>query len=99
MSTDLDKQLNSSTTITGTARNARTGAIVMLEDRTPIYVAGLESWDVQLNGIEVAVSGVLNRRSLVPQAVVDDDGAVSHGMDDPSVYVIDGATWELASGR
>ena len=97
MSIQLDSMLDKKATITGVAGNARMGAVVLTDDRTPIYIDGLESWaDTDLAGQQVEVSGTLRSRSLAPQATVDADGAVSHGMDGASSYVLENASWKAA---
>lgn len=97
MSIQLDSMLDKKATITGVARNARMGAVVVTDDRTPIYLDGVDSWDdTDLDGQRVEVSGTLRRRSIAPQATVDADGAVSHGMDGADNYVLENASWKAA---
>jgi hypothetical protein len=74
---------------------AHQGPVVLLEDRTPVYVAGLFEWPDDLNGEDVKATGTLLRTSLAPDPTVDKDGAVSHGAfgDD---WVLKDATWEAA---
>jgi hypothetical protein len=97
MATDLDSLIDSQATITGKAGNAHAGAVVLTDDRTPVYIDGLESWDEDgLNGKDVSVSGTLRKRSIAPKAEVNADGDVSHGMDDDDVFVLVGATWSEA---
>jgi len=91
----LDGKAGQPITLTGTAENARMGAILFLSENTPVYIAGKEEWGSEA-GATVAVSGTLKRFSLAPTAVVEDDGAVSHGMDGDS-WVIEDATWTLVS--
>lgn len=91
----LANQVGQAVTITGQAGNARMGAIVFTEDRTPVYLLGKEEWETE-NGQTVAVSGTLRSVSLAPNATVDEDGAVSHGMDGDS-WILEDATWTLVS--
>ena len=69
------------------------GAVVLTEDRTPVYVAGLREWDEDIEGEDIEATGVLRRRSLAPDPVVDEHGAVSHGAEG-SNYVLEGASWK-----
>ena len=94
---NLASLVGTKATINGTARNAHAGAVVLTDDRTPVYIDGLESWDeTDLDGESVAVEGTLNKRPIVPQAETAADGAVSHGMDAEAVFVIDNASWSKA---
>lgn len=88
----LHEQLDQAAEVVGVARDAHAGAVVLTDDRTPVYIAGLESWDGGLSGARVRVSGVLRHRALVPEAQVAEDGSVSHGMSG-KVYVVEGASW------
>jgi hypothetical protein len=82
-------------TALGQAFDAHSGAVVMLSDRTPLYVAGLDCWDDDFLRKQVRVSGVLRRRKLAPDPTVNAKGEVSHGKEG-SDFVIEEAHWELA---
>lgn len=88
----LDQQINTNVTITGTARNAMAGAIVMTEDRTPIYVDGLERWDKAHDGKQVSASGVLRREA--GDEVVNAKGERSSGVP-TGRFVLEKPTWKL----
>ncbi len=96
MSIELDDKVGTNATINGTARNAKMGAVLLTDDRTPIYIDGLESWSgTGLDGKSIEVTGKLCLRSLAPDPVVDDDGAVSHGLQGDS-YVFENANWKAS---
>jgi hypothetical protein len=83
-------------TVTGRARDARAGAIVLYvgsENSMPICVDGLESWGNQ-EGRAVSASGILRQRAVVPIATIGEDGSISHGLDDV-VFVIDDPGWKI----
>jgi hypothetical protein len=80
--------------ICGVARDAAAGAVVLLSDRTPVYIHGLDAWDAKYEGKPVKATGVLRHRHVAPEARVDADGAVSHGVSGAS-YVLEGASWTL----
>lgn len=90
----LTSQVDSHVTLHGTARNAHQGAVLLMEDRTPVYVAGLEGWNDAFDLQQVAVTGTLRFRNIAPDAEVDDDGAISHGMAGAN-FVFEDATWSL----
>lgn len=92
--TDLAKRVNTEVVLTGEAQNAFSGAILLLENRSPIYIAGLDEWPPDLYGKTLEVKGILRDKKLAPDPVVDADGAVSHGKLGRD-WVIDGAQWRL----
>lgn len=67
MAFDPTQELGKDVTFRGTAYNARSGAIVEIEDedenRTPIYIDGLREWDQALDGKAIEVSGRLEERA------------------------------------
>lgn len=89
-----DDMVDTNVTISGVARNARMGAVVLPSDRTPIYIDGLEEWDDDVSGQSIQVTGVLRRRKLAPDPVVGADGGVSHGMEGAS-FVIEDPAWSV----
>ncbi len=82
-------------TAVGQAFDAHQGAVVLLSDRTPLYVAGLDCWDDAFLRKQVRVSGVLRRGKLAPDPTVNAKGEVSHGMEGED-FIIEQASWELA---
>jgi len=94
MTIQLDSMVDSKAKIEGTARNARMGAVVLTSDRTPIYIDGLDSWSgTGLDGKQIVVEGMLRLRKLAPDPVVDEEGAISHGLQGDS-YVVENASWQ-----
>jgi len=93
--TGLDHLIGEAVTLSGCARDAMMGAVVLTEDRTPVYMAGMREWSEDVEGEDVEVKGVLRRRSLAPDPVVDEHGNHSHGAEGTN-YVLDEVTWKLA---
>ena len=91
---NYDAMLDQEVTISGVARNARMGAVVLTSDRTPVFVLGLEEWDDDLDGEPIQATGTLRRKSLAPDPVVDADGNHSHGIAGTNL-VLEGAAWSL----
>lgn len=88
----LEQKINSKVTIEGVARNAAAGAVVLTDDRTPVYVAGLERWDRAFDGKNVSASGTLRREA--GDDVVNAKGEHSHGIPDGR-FVLEAPTWTL----
>ena len=93
--TGLDHLLDQSVTLSGCARDAMMGAVVLTLDRTPVYLTGMREWREDVEGEDVEVHGVLRRRSLAPDPVIDSQGNHSHGAQGTN-YVLDEVSWKLA---
>jgi hypothetical protein len=86
-----DKHLGKTVTVTGMARDAMAGAIVMLDDGTPIYVVGLSGWDEDVVDARVEIRGLLVQLpSRIPKP--PPNGEVSHGVG--SRFGMEKATWD-----
>lgn len=92
---DPTEHVGETVTIRGTACDARAGAMLLLEDETPVYVAGLGSWDDALSGCEVDVTGTL---TLAPSRIprVPPGGEQVHGVGER--FVIEDASWAAVEG-
>jgi hypothetical protein len=66
-------------TISGTAKNAKAGAIVVAGDGSPTYVEGLSTWPEKLKNQEVTLTGIVRRKSIYPE-VQEVDGVEIQGM-------------------
>lgn len=93
MSFDPSEHVDEIVTVLGTALTARAGAIVGLEDDTPVYVAGLTEWSDEMEGTKVEVTGLLRRRhSRLPK--VPAGGLHSHGVGER--LVLEDPSWKPA---
>jgi hypothetical protein len=81
--------------VTGMARDAKLGAVVIDDAGATWYVEGLERWESRLSGKRVQVSGVARERKLAPDPTVGPKGEVSAGMVGTS-RVITRPMWQLA---
>ena len=92
----LDSHLDQTITLSGTARDAVMGAVVVTSTRTPVYIDGLEEWDDATFGANISVTGILRKKSLGPDPQVAADGGVSHGIEG-SQYVLESAQWSASA--
>ena len=90
---DLQSKVGTQVTIEGTARNAAAGAVVLTDDRTPVYVDGIASWDRATDGKKVSASGTLRTRGGDP--VVNDRGEYSHGVPGDR-FVLEQPSWKVS---
>ena len=96
MTTDLRDMLNRVVTLTGTADNAHSGAVVVGDnDAWMVYIDGLRWWDTPEYRKTVEVTGLLVVAKLAPDPVVQ-DGVHSHGASGSSLVLRD-ASWRVLS--
>jgi hypothetical protein len=93
--TDPTHLLNQTVTLVGIARDAASGAVVLLSDGTPVYIKGLPYWEDRWDRKRIKVTGTLRDSKLAPDPEVNEKGEVSHGMYG-DVLVLENATWEAA---
>jgi hypothetical protein len=59
--------------ITGTAENAKAGAILSTGDG-PVYVEGLQAWAADDLGKKLTLTGFLRRKQIYPEATPESQG-------------------------
>jgi len=74
-----DAQLGTVITVTGTARNAKMGAVVVT-DNGPYYLQGMQEWSEEFDGKQVSVAGTLSSAKLAPDPVPTAKGEQNPGM-------------------
>ena len=89
------KLVGQQVTLAGIARDAAEGAVVLLKDRTPVYVKGLNSWDDAPDRKQVVVTGTLRLSGGSSEPLVNAKGEHSHGSQG-DMLVIEDATWKTA---
>jgi hypothetical protein len=89
------KLVGQQVTLKGTARDAAEGAVVMLKDRTPVYVKGLHSWDDSLDRKTIVVTGTLRVGGGSNEPLVNAKGEYSEGSEG-DMLVIEDASWKTA---
>lgn len=80
--------------LTGTAMDAKSGAVLVTADETIVYIERLDYWPPDFIGKKVSVSGILKQKKIIPDPKVDSNGAVSQGGTGEQ-KVLEQATWKL----
>jgi hypothetical protein len=80
------------TTLRGVARDAKGGAVVVT-DRGPVYIAGLDAWPAALAGRTVEVTGVLRQMKHIPDPV-GPGNTVAQGAWGEQTVIVE-ATWRV----
>jgi hypothetical protein len=70
---DWSKSENQEVDVTGTAENAKAGALLMLEPERPILLRGVSEWDDETLGKRVKVKAIVRRVPGFPQADDSDE--------------------------
>ncbi|MCA9564121.1 MAG: hypothetical protein KC561_11565 [Myxococcales bacterium] len=81
-------------TIRGIARSAVLGPVIVTDSGEPIYLEGIDEWPASVEGRRVEATGLRRVKKLAPDPVVDDQGAVSHGMQGESETLSE-VSWRL----
>ncbi|HME55673.1 MAG TPA: hypothetical protein VKM55_25930 [Candidatus Lokiarchaeia archaeon] len=84
--------------IKGIARNAKAGAVVVPTNGSPIYIEHLESWPDDVLGCEIEAKGTLRAKKIIPDPVVDEEGAISQGAAGEQ-DVLENAQWKNYKSR
>jgi hypothetical protein len=72
----MDKKIN----VTGTAQNAKAGAVVVTTDNSVYYIEGMDSWSEEVLNTQVKVSGELHEVNHDEKDLVNEKGEYSQGM-------------------
>ena len=78
--------------IVGAAQNAKAGAVLLTESGEVIYIHELAEWPEDVLGCKVEALGRLEEIKLVPDPLVDEDGAVSAGAEGRQ-FVLKNTKW------
>ncbi|MBD3187951.1 hypothetical protein GF325_14030 [Candidatus Bathyarchaeota archaeon] len=76
---NIESKIGQQVRLEGVARDAKGGAVLILDDGTPVYMENLDYWDENTQGQIVIASGTLVRVKYIPDPVVDENGAISQG--------------------
>ncbi len=71
--------MNKEVTLRGIAMDAKGGAVLILFEGEVIYLQNMDCWDDDMLNKGVLVKGLLVEKKLIPDPVVDKDGAISSG--------------------
>ncbi|GEM_PF-4404995 len=85
---DWSKSENQEVNVTGTAENAKAGALLMLDPERPILLRGVPDWDEQTVGKRVNVEAIVRRVPGYPQAD-DSDEAIQGTASGRDIWVLE----------
>jgi len=70
---DWSKSENEQVSVSGTAQNAKAGALLMIGGEHPILLQGVSDWDEETVGKEVKVEAIVRRMPGFPEAEDTDE--------------------------
>ena len=76
---ELKMLIGQKVNLNGTAKDAKGGAVLITPEGYVIYIRGLESWPSELLDKHMSVSGLLKKEKLIPDPIIDENGAISTG--------------------
>lgn len=76
---DLEKLVGNKVNLNGTAKDAKGGAVLITSEGYVIYIKGLETWPSEFLDKNILVSGILKEYKLIPEPIIDENGAISTG--------------------
>ena len=82
--------------LTGVALDAHLGAVLVLDDDSPVYIEGLARWPSDIYGKRMEVTGTLRSKKLAPDPIPNPEGVQSHGVMGIQT-VMERATWRVIS--
>ena len=90
---ELESLVGQDVTLNGIARDAKGGAVLVIEETAPVYIEGLASWTLELLGMKISVSGLLKKEKIIPDPVIGENGGISQGAVGTQ-FVLNKAEWE-----
>ena len=82
-------------TLVGQAVNCKAAACLKLKDAIVVYIPNLDFWDEsEYLGKEVYVTGILKWKKIIPDPIIDENGAISTGAEGDQL-ILKNAKWEL----
>lgn len=65
--------------LSGLAFDSKAGAVLKLKDGIIVYIYDLSSWSSEFLGQKTCVTGLLQKKKIIPDVRIDEDGSISQG--------------------
>lgn len=73
-----EKMIEKIITLKGRAVDSKAGACLKIKDEI-VFIENISSWDDELYDKELLITGILKLKKIIPDVVIDEDGAISQG--------------------
>ena len=90
----MDTSKSRNITVTGTAYNAKGGAILRTDEGSVYYIEGLDSWEMDIPGKKVSVIGILKTENFKEKDLKNEKGEWTQGMIGEKLSLVK-AKWKL----
>lgn len=81
-------------TLVGQAVDCKAAACLKLKNDIVIYIPNLDFWNSEFLGKNVSVTGLLQRKKIIPDVRIDERGAISTGAEGDQL-ILENAKWKL----
>lgn len=86
-------------TLVGQAVDCKTAACLKLKNDIVVYISNLDFWEEsEYLGKVVYVTGLLKWKKIIPDPMIDENGAISAGAEGDQL-VIENAKWKLKNNQ
>ncbi|NHJ05381.1 MAG: hypothetical protein EAX90_11190 [Candidatus Heimdallarchaeota archaeon] len=73
-----EKMFEKLITLKGKAVDSKAGACLKIKDEI-VFIEDISSWEDELYGKELLITGILKLKKIIPDVVIEEDGAISQG--------------------
>lgn len=81
-------------TLVGQAVDCKAAACLKLKNDIVVYIPNLDFWNSEFLGKKVYVTGILQWKKIIPDPIIDENGAISTGAEGDQL-ILENAKWEL----
>ncbi|HUT82876.1 MAG TPA: hypothetical protein VMZ29_16900 [Candidatus Bathyarchaeia archaeon] len=74
-----DSLLDKKVTFSGKTVDCKNCACLQLEDNQVVYIPSISSWDDDYYGKTIIISGLFQKKKIIPDVKIDGNGAISQG--------------------
>ncbi|RLI68157.1 MAG: hypothetical protein DRP02_13155 [Candidatus Gerdarchaeota archaeon] len=75
----LEKYIGKEVVLTGLAVRTKAGPAILLKDKQIVFVENLLEWPEKREGKQLMLKGILSKEKIIPDVVIEADGAISQG--------------------
>ena len=81
-------------TLLGLAVDCKAAACLKLKNDLVVYIPNIDFWNSEFLGKEVYITGVLQWKKIIPDPIIDENGAISTGAEGEQL-ILENAKWKL----
>jgi hypothetical protein len=74
-----DEMIQKKITLVGYAVLSKAGVCLQVKNNQVVYLPEIEDWDADFLEQTVQVTGLLDKKKLIPDSIIDEEGGISTG--------------------